>query len=62
MVEDSLRWGTKVPTDEEWELQHVELGSGLFQVVIKVAPGKGQLGDVAIDDVTIGPCGGFGKN
>ena len=47
-------------TDAEWEEVVVHLGVGVYRFEIEAWGGSGPLGDIAIDDVTVGPCAKFG--
>ena len=57
---DHRLWSVRGVTQMEWELDLVFMGTGLFQLVITVDAGGGSRGDVAIDDVSVGPCSEFG--
>ena len=54
-------WSNRVLTQTEWDLKVLNLGLGIFQVVFEATLGNGPLGDIALDDIIIGPCRKFGK-
>ena len=53
-------WTANTLTIKEWDLEFINLGTGVFQLEFYVrSPGQPE-GDIAIDDVSFGPCQLFG--